>query len=196
MMVRVSVPFLFVGEHPALDFVNTEIILHGERVDLLGGETDLMRWIVESGLATPSQLRGKGGRWLRDAKALRAGLRRIFERLAAGEPLRAADLEGINQVLEESEAHLRVSLRDDRPHMEMSFRRQPSPAFLIARAAAEFLSTADLSLVRRCEGAGCILLFHDTTKSHTRRWCSMAGCGNRAKAAAHYARITKSQKQR
>ncbi len=64
----------------------------------------------------------------------------------------------------------------------------PSPAFLIARSAAELLATGDLSLVKTCEGGGCILLFYDTTKSHTRRWCSMAGCGNREKAAAHYRR--------
>jgi predicted RNA-binding Zn ribbon-like protein len=32
------------------------------------------------------------------------------------------------------------------------------------------------------------LYFYDTTKNHTRRWCSMTGCGNRAKAAAFYER--------
>jgi predicted RNA-binding Zn ribbon-like protein len=31
-------------------------------------------------------------------------------------------------------------------------------------------------------------VFHDFTKAHTRRWCRMAVCGNRAKAAAHRAR--------
>jgi predicted RNA-binding Zn ribbon-like protein len=33
-----------------------------------------------------------------------------------------------------------------------------------------------------------LLHFYDTTKSGTRRWCSMAVCGNRAKAARHYER--------
>ena len=53
---------------------------------------------------------------------------------------------------------------------------------------------SDLSLVRTCEGTGCILFFYDTTKSHTRRWCSMAGCGNRMKATLFYQRGRGNQK--
>ncbi|MBV9493891.1 MAG: CGNR zinc finger domain-containing protein [Acidobacteria bacterium] len=62
------------------------------------------------------------------------------------------------------------------------------PLFLLGAAAAEFLANADLSLVKSCGGTGCILLFYDETKNHTRRWCSMAACGNRMKAALHYRR--------
>jgi predicted RNA-binding Zn ribbon-like protein len=32
------------------------------------------------------------------------------------------------------------------------------------------------------------LYFYDTSPKRSRRWCSMATCGNRAKAARHYAR--------
>ncbi|NEJ40784.1 CGNR zinc finger domain-containing protein, partial [Rhizobium ruizarguesonis] len=34
----------------------------------------------------------------------------------------------------------------------------------------------------------CTLFFLDTTKSHRRRWCSMALCGNRMKVAAFRSR--------
>jgi predicted RNA-binding Zn ribbon-like protein len=44
---------------------------------------------------------------------------------------------------------------------------------------------ADRALVRKCESAVGTLLFHDHTKSHRRRWCGMAVCGNREKARAH-----------
>src|SRR6266851_5443894 len=37
----------------------------------------------------------------------------------------------------------------------------------------------------------CVLWFFDTTRNGTRRWCSMAACGNRAKARRHYDRIKK-----
>ena len=50
----------------------------------------------------------------------------------------------------------------------------------------------DFSLVRKCEGEGCTLWFLDLSKAHARRWCSMAVCGNRAKAAAHRARARQS----
>jgi predicted RNA-binding Zn ribbon-like protein len=33
-----------------------------------------------------------------------------------------------------------------------------------------------------------VLHFFDVSKNGTRRWCSMSGCGNRAKARRHYAR--------
>ncbi len=44
------------------------------------------------------------------------------------------------------------------------------------------------SRIRRCAGHGCVLHFYDASRRGDRRWCSMAGCGNRAKAARHYAR--------
>nr|WP_263858563.1 CGNR zinc finger domain-containing protein [Coralloluteibacterium stylophorae] len=50
------------------------------------------------------------------------------------------------------------------------------------------LAEADLQHVRACEAHDCTLLFQDTTRSHRRRWCSMAACGNRMKAAAFRAR--------
>ena len=45
-----------------------------------------------------------------------------------------------------------------------------------------------LPLVRQCNNERCLWLFVDDSKSGTRRWCSMASCGNRAKAHRHYAR--------
>lgn len=58
----------------------------------------------------------------------------------------------------------------------------------IAWSIARLLTEENLGLVRNCEGPTCTLLFLDRTKSHKRRWCSMAVFGNRAKAAAHRAR--------
>jgi predicted RNA-binding Zn ribbon-like protein len=54
---------------------------------------------------------------------------------------------------------------------------------LIAEAMAEMLCTEDFRKVHVCEGPGCGFLFVDRTGNGTRRWCSMAACGNRAKQA-------------
>jgi predicted RNA-binding Zn ribbon-like protein len=43
--------------------------------------------------------------------------------------------------------------------------------------------------MKACEGPACTLLFADHTRGHTRRWCSMALCGNRAKQAAYRHRL-------
>jgi predicted RNA-binding Zn ribbon-like protein len=177
-------PFLFVGDAVPIDFVNTKVDAPRLRAEFLAGPSDLQRWMSLAGLASSARV---SRRSLEDAKALREELRRIFERLADGKRLRA-DLQRINAVLSRCEGRLRLKMRKGSPHLEMDFGVRPSPAFLIARAAAEFLATADLTRVRRCEGSGCVLLFYDKTKSHTRRWCTMAACGNRAKAAEHYRR--------
>ena len=58
----------------------------------------------------------------------------------------------------------------------------------IVRSAAELLTAPELALVRVCPGDNCGWLFLDTSKNHRRQWCSMEGCGNRAKARRHYAR--------
>jgi predicted RNA-binding Zn ribbon-like protein len=52
---------------------------------------------------------------------------------------------------------------------------------------AELLVGGDQQLVRNCEG--CSIWFYDHTKAHRRRWCSMALCGNRAKARSHRQRV-------
>jgi len=54
----------------------------------------------------------------------------------------------------------------------------------VAEAAADLLANGDFDLIRKCEDASCTLWFYDRTKSHRRRWCSMAVCGNRHKVAA------------
>ena len=54
----------------------------------------------------------------------------------------------------------------------------------IGEALARFVCEEDFADVRACEGHSCTLMFADRTRRRTRRWCSMAVCGNRAKQAA------------
>ena len=58
----------------------------------------------------------------------------------------------------------------------------------LAEAASDLLCSGKWSLVKKCGNPACILYFYDTTKNHTRNWCSMQLCGNRKKVAAHYQR--------
>jgi predicted RNA-binding Zn ribbon-like protein len=62
------------------------------------------------------------------------------------------------------------------------------PVYPVIWSAAELLTAPERALVRQCAGPGCTWLFLDTSRNHTRRWCSMEDCGNRAKAQRHYAR--------
>lgn len=60
----------------------------------------------------------------------------------------------------------------------------------IAYSAADLLATPDqLARVGQCQDdRGCGWVFLDLTKNHSRRWCAMDDCGNRAKAKRHYER--------
>jgi predicted RNA-binding Zn ribbon-like protein len=42
--------------------------------------------------------------------------------------------------------------------------------------------------IKICDSDTCSWVFYDTSRTSRRRWCSMATCGNRAKAARHRAR--------
>jgi len=53
----------------------------------------------------------------------------------------------------------------------------------VARDAIDLLSGPLIARVRSCAGPDCTILFIDTSRPGTRRWCSMEVCGNQAKSA-------------
>src|SRR5262249_5068894 len=57
----------------------------------------------------------------------------------------------------------------------------------IAWSAAAFLTSPAAATVGACPGVGCGWVFADPRGR--RRWCSMAWCGNRAKARPHAQRL-------
>lgn len=192
--------FYFVGERLCVDFVNTEVIADGSRVDLLRNFTDLVSWCAAAHVISTAQAKEIARQWTGNAdgertfqRALqfRAILREMLERVAAGRRnVPQPALDAINEVLRLRAGILEVART--KAGYETRLRRDFSaPVQLlvpIAESAAEWLSTDDLALIRKCQNPQCILYFHDTTKNHARRWCSMTVCGNRAKAAAHYRR--------
>jgi predicted RNA-binding Zn ribbon-like protein len=55
-------------------------------------------------------------------------------------------------------------------------------------ASGEPIYELDRDRIRACAGHDCVLHFYDASRAGRRQWCSMAGCGNRAKARRHYER--------
>jgi predicted RNA-binding Zn ribbon-like protein len=203
------VGFYFVSERLCLDFVNTEIVDAGTRVDLLQSFGDLAAWAAEAGIISHAEAKAMSTRWkgdrdadraLQHAREFRASLRAMCERIVDRErrpqasphsphvPQRAID--DINAVLCTRVAQLEL-VRTKTGYDTQLQRDFSTPAQLlvpIAESAADLLSRDDLSMLKKCQGPQCIIFFYDTTKNHRRRWCSMAACGNRAKVAAHYHR--------
>lgn len=190
--------FLFVGNHPCLDFVNTQMIVKGEPTDTLESFEDLASWLAQAKLLTASQaaivkgtLNNEGVVSLfEQAKTLRAAFRVVAERVSAGRSIPDSAIDTINQVLAQRPGYQELV------RTKGGFRRRfhslaPQPVTLLtplAEAASDLLSSDRLSLIKKCANAACILYFLDTTKNHTRTWCSMQMCGNRMKVAAHYRR--------
>jgi len=118
---------------------------------------------------------------------------RAFVQRHAGEPLpptAVTELGPLNLLLAEDKSYARIAGGPEGLALQR-LRRWETPEELlqpIAGAIADLVGHADFRLIRACEGHDCSLMFLDRTKAHARRWCSMALCGNRAKAAAHRAR--------
>src|SRR5690349_20964830 len=123
-----------------------------------------------------------------DARRVRAALRSLAERGPSSERVRTDGLAEINRVLGRSAGTRRVDVRADG-----SFIRSFVPvgdAFAglvipVVESAADALILGELTRVRRCADQRCQRVFFDNTKNGRRRWCDMATCGNRAKAARH-----------
>lgn len=58
----------------------------------------------------------------------------------------------------------------------------------VARDAIASLGPDAPGVLRECEADDCTLVHLDSSRSRSRRWCSMQRCGNRAKVRAHRSR--------
>lgn len=180
--------FFWVGNHPGLDLFNTAAADdNGAPVELLGGFDALASWLGEAQLVTPEDVRTVPARrrpqLLRWTRRLRDAGRQVVDRDIA----RAADDRALDAIV--AEVAVRLAHPEATGSITPVAAETPHDRIRLAVALAVLDATRlDRSRVRRCGREGCVLLFFDTSKNGTRRWCDMAVCGNRVKAAAHYQR--------
>ena len=203
---RVGWTFELLGGQLCLDFANS---VSGIRVtaprDHLGDYLDLVDWGRQAGAideARARRLAAEGHRRpeeaalvFRQAIELREAIFGVFLAFAQGGEPRPEDLAVVNAALARALTHRRVK----RGGTCCTLGWEEVPGALdavlwpVAASAAELLVSGDLlSRVRVCglyDDHECSWLFVDQTRSHTRRWCSMKDCGNRAKARRHYRRV-------
>lgn len=192
--------FLFVGNHPALDFLNTRPVQDGEAMELLPDFSALLRWFQAAGLLPAQDAARLRRRWGRSARArrtleavrsLRERLRRELFAWERGRALRTSTVVELNGLMAAHPMLTRLRTGEGAAAMELRFEaRRPEDLFApLVYSASSLFAGVDRKRVRRC--ARCILHFHDTSKKGRRRWCSMRLCGNRAKVAAYAARRRK-----
>lgn len=172
------------GDHLAMDLLNTEARDDGKAVEFWNTDADVLQWLARYDIAPTTE--GKTlapDELLTQAKALRVLARQLISEFREE---KSPDISKLNQYLH-SFLTVPTLERDHKGQLVLNrvSRSEIIGSLLgpVAEAVAQLLVEGNFDLVKQCEHPDCILWFYDRTKAHKRRWCSMALCGNRHKAA-------------
>jgi predicted RNA-binding Zn ribbon-like protein len=186
--------FLFVGNHLALDFLNTRPILAEGPKELLPDVDALVRWLVASGVLTPQKGKTLAKKWklmpeasvfLRALLKFRERLRAVVIRQEARLSVGTEFIAELNSLLKQHPRVIALQRKGEKLDLDAAFElEKPNDVWApIATSVAELLSNAPPARLRKCEA--CVVHFLDTSKKGSRRWCSMNICGNKIKVAAY-----------
>jgi len=169
----------------ALDFAYTGGLdqPEGEVAPTVHDAATLNRWLGER---FPEVAPTAGDREFRDAGTLRAAIGRLARQASDGEQLAPEDVDVVNLFAATPDippvlagGGRQAGRTNARPHQALG---------TIARDAVRLFGPDVDGRIRECSADDCGLVYLDTSRSGTRRWCSMQRCGNRAKVRAHRAR--------
>jgi len=176
--------------HRCLDFVNSLVATNEAAPrDSLLTPADYRTWAGMAGIAVdpPGSEREERAALAR-ARELREAILQIVTAMIDGRPAPKPAIEHLTEEAARSFRSRRLGPEAGRLAWRRTCRDLDSVTDLLAAEAAElFASEAPLPL-KRCAGADCGWFFLDTSRNKSRHWCSMADCGNRAKARRHRAR--------
>jgi predicted RNA-binding Zn ribbon-like protein len=186
---------VFLGGHPAIDFLNTTFSPEGITVETIGDGESLLRWMVEANLLdtpTAASIRRRNSvttldAVAADARKVRAWVTGWIDRWSRRpRDTYAPELRRLNALLKHGRTYREIVRTEDRVKLVEREHMLDTGELLalIAAQIAHLIAQEDPQLIRHCGGASCTLRFLDRTKAHRRVFCSAAACGNRAKVAA------------
>jgi predicted RNA-binding Zn ribbon-like protein len=180
----------WLGGRPALNLVNTLRERWRRRVETLVSPSDLGLWLVRAELLSEQPRVDRA--LLDEARELREAIDLCVSATVARDPAPSAAIAYIDGWLLDAGARPRLTVGDDGvPRIGDRAPGDPPRAALasIALDAARMLGAAEQARrVRICASPTCSARFYDRSPAAARRWCSMALCGNEAKARRHRAR--------
>ena len=182
----------WLGQPLALDLANSlPQIRPGETRDLLASDDDLDRWLASQADRLPRV--GHGSDRLAAFRELRDTLHAALSAAAADDPLPTRTTQALNAASARSQGHVRLRVRDGTAKAELAGSGTPLDHALstIARSAIELLASPDRERLRICSAPSCGFFFFGRPDQE---WCSIP-CGNRARAARHYARRRSNTRQ-
>ncbi len=186
--------FYRIGSHVVPDFVNT--IFSPENPDgTLRDARDVVAFLLETELVSAvdaailrrelSQIH-PAETFFATALRLREVAREALVTIETRRPLDEASLAFLNAVLRSDAGNDRLEHKRGAAY-DLTYEyvtSDPSHALApLARETAKLLAAPNPP-VRQCSGEDCVRHFYDDSRTKRRRWCEMAICGNRAKAAA------------
>jgi predicted RNA-binding Zn ribbon-like protein len=179
-----------------LDFINTLELEKAQPLDHLTTPRDALGWFWRHDLLHREMLLrelrryreapAEGERVLRKVRRVRAAMRELVDATVEGRPPALDQLEEVNRTLR---THYVYELVPSPDGVHLGHRHVGDPVdgalARLAESIARELSQGEADRLRICENETCRWVFHDTSRTGRRKWCDMATCGNRAKAARY-----------
>lgn len=190
--------FEFTGGRLCLDFTNTVADRPSEKPqELLTCYSDIVAWGQQAHIIRDEEARQlfkEATQQVREADAIhrqalvvREAIYRIFLAITRGASPQEADLLLINEALSKTMPHIRIASEGNGFTWGWTTEEGVMERVIwpVVRGAADLLTSDELHAVRVCAAEDCGWLFLDTSKNHSRHWCNMKSCGNRAKVRRH-----------
>ncbi len=180
---------------PGLDFANCSAGPALRRgFDPLRSVDDLAAWwegrdpLISNDFPIPGALPDRRA-LLTEARQLRTAIREALHSVASRSVIPPDTLFVLNRAIGFASRSDRLSTDDATGLLRLDRHIDQDHALALLTAiaidAAEFLTTVNPARLRECAADQCGTWFVDTSKGGRRRWCSMALCGNRSKAARY-----------
>ncbi|MCR4265915.1 CGNR zinc finger domain-containing protein [Nitratireductor sp. ZSWI3] len=186
----------FVGDHPALDFVNTVTGWDERPRDWIHDYAALVDWALIRGIVTGAdaahlqELAKASPRAaataLTKAKELRLAMHGLLTARVEGAAPRTDDLAVVEWMWRGFNSRCELAID---PLTGIQIRAGDTGLDVISMALTDaFIRLGEdftSPRLKRCAGVNCGWFFFDRSKPGRRRWCDMATCGNAAKYARH-----------
>jgi predicted RNA-binding Zn ribbon-like protein len=175
--------FVFVSARLSLDLAGTVLWRRSRPTELLTSPRSLEAWITQASVVDrPERIDSDA---LDRVRALRESIYRLASARVlhnAADPRAAKDIGALNDA---------ATLRPPRLVMDeegAGLSRLGGPDEVlsaVARDAIELFASPDMARTKECANPECTRLFVDLSRTTARRWCGMAECGNKHKAATY-----------
>jgi predicted RNA-binding Zn ribbon-like protein len=173
----------------ALEFLNTLDLDDGVLIEHFSEPDDAGTWFVDHALVHPEARRHWTRSDLDQVRTVRGALRDVVEAVVEHRPPQSGSVDLVNSTLE---ARRPSRLELDGSAVRIGHRHAETPVndalAVIAEAIVDELASGRPERFRVCANDSCRWTFFDSSPTGRRRWCDMATCGNRAKAARHRAK--------